>query len=77
MEHGDHGGQRLHFVDYFLKVHSVAQGVAQLPCNFCLICSFPSRIGQTVEQENQNQHNLVADHHGQPEECLAMDKLEN
>ena len=29
----------------FLKFHSVAQ----LLCNFCTICSYPRKIGQTAE----------------------------
>ena len=44
----------------FLKSHNVAQ----MLCNFCCICNRPSRIGQTLEQPNQSQNNLVSEHHG-------------
>ena len=34
-----------------------------LLCHFCPLCSCPSRIGQTVEQPNLIQQNLVSGHH--------------
>ena len=43
----------------FFKFHNLAQ----LHCDFCPICSCPSRIGQTVEKSNHSQPILVADHH--------------
>ena len=45
-----------------LKFHNLGQ----LLFHFCQICSCQSRIGQTVEQQNLSQQNLVSDHQSHP-----------
>ena len=52
----------------FVKFHNVDQ----LLCNFCPICSCPSRNGQTVEQPNSSQQILVPDHHGHSVRCHIL-----
>ena len=59
---GDLSDMQQYLVDFNLEFHLVAN----ISCQFCHICSCPSRIGQAAKITNQRQQNSAADLMGHP-----------